>query len=367
MKTVAATLSQLGKDFEIEDVVLDDPRAGEALVEVFASGICHTDAVAQHGGLPFPVPGVLGHEGVGRVLAVGEGVTSCKPGDNVLMTWPSCGSCRNCKAGNPRFCLDLIPMILAGGRADGSTAIKRTDGSALGSHFFGQSSFARHSIVYASGLVPFSTDIPVEAVSALSCGIATGAGAIMNAAHVEPGSSIVIYGAGAVGLSAVMAAALSPATKIVVVEPNQSRRAKALSYGATDVIDPKTDADVVGLVREVCHGPADLALDCSGHTAVVRQTIDSVGMLGTAMLIGAAPAGATFTADHQSTLWGKRIVGTLGGESQSTRFIPALLELQGQGRFPFDELIEYFDFEDINAAQAASASGDVVKPVLRMS
>jgi Zn-dependent alcohol dehydrogenase len=367
MRTTAAVTPERGAPFLIEDVDLDDPRPGEVRVALAACGVCHTDAVARDGDLPFPVPGVLGHEGVGYVDAVGDGVTSVSPGDTVLLGWPWCGRCRNCLAGQPRYCRELGPLLVGGGRPDGTTALTRSDGTPLHSHFFGQSSFARHAIVAERAVVRVRTSTPIEAVGVLACGIATGAGAVLNALRVEPGASIAVFGAGAVGLAAVMAARLTAATRIIAVEPNAGRREKAAKYGATEVIDPGESADVVAAITEICDGPADAALDCTGIAPVIRQAIDSVGMLGTAVLIGAAPAGAEFSADHLSTLWGKRIVGTLGGESQSGRFVPALLELHDQGRFPFTDLIEYFPLDELNDALAASHHGDVIKPVIRMA
>lgn len=366
MRTTAAVLGGRGERLTVEDVTIDEPREGEVLVRLVATGVCHTDAVAVQGDLPFPVPGVLGHEGVGTIEAVGGGVHGHDVGDTVLLGWPWCGQCRNCVSGNPRYCLQLAPLLIGGGRADGSTALHRTDGSALHSHFFGQSSFAHHALVGPSSLIPFSTTAPAESVGVLACGVATGAGAVLNTLDLGPGDSLVVFGAGAVGLAAVMAARLTPATTIVVVEPNAARRGLASKYGATDLIDPAA-GDVVATVHEICRGTADASLDCTGIPAVIRQAIDSVGMLGTAVLIGAAPAGAEFSADHLTTLWGKRIVGTLGGESQSSRFVPALLALHDQGRFPYTELIEYFGLTEINEAMDASRRGDVVKPVLRLS
>jgi Zn-dependent alcohol dehydrogenase len=366
MRTTAAVLASRAERFTVEEVEIDEPRAGEVLVRLVASGVCHTDAVAQQGDLPFPVPGVLGHEGVGRIEALGDGVTGHAVGDTVLLGWPWCGQCRNCLAGQPRYCLQLAPLLIGGGRADGSTSLRRLDGTPLHSHFFGQSSFAQHAIVGPSSLVPFSTTAPTEAVGVLACGIATGAGAVLNTLSLGPGDSLVVFGAGAVGLAAVMAARLTPATTIVVVEPNAARRALASKHGATEVLDP-AGVDVVPAIHEICGGTADAALDCTGIPAVIRQAIDSVGMLGTAVLIGAAPAGAEFSADHLSTLWGKRIVGTLGGESQSPRLVPALLALHDQGRFPFTDLIQYFPLAEINEAIEASRAGDVVKPVLQLS
>ncbi len=364
MRTTAAVTERRGSAFSVQDVNIDDPRPGEVRVALAACGVCHTDAVARDGDLPFPVPGVLGHEGVGHVEAVGDGVASVAVGEPVLLGWPWCGQCRNCLAGHPRYCLQLGPLLVGGGREDGTTALSRLDGSPLHSHFFGQSSFAGHAIVAERAVVPVQTATPLAAVGVLGCGIATGAGAVLNAVRLEPGSSVVVFGAGAVGLAAIMAARLTASTTIIAVEPNPGRRALATKYGATEVIDPRETQDVVGAVHEICGGTADAAFDCTGIGPVIRQAIDSVGMLGTAVLIGAAPAGAEFSADHLTTLWGKRIIGTLGGESR--RFVPALLKLHDQGRFPFTDLIEYFPLDQVNEAIAASHQGDVVKPVLRV-
>jgi aryl-alcohol dehydrogenase len=366
VRATAAVLTEYGAPFTLENVHVDEPKAGEVLVRLIATGICHTDVVTQHGDIPFPVPCVLGHEGVGRIEAVGPGVDGHAAGDTVMLGWPWCGQCRNCQSGNPRFCLNLAALVLGGGRADGTSALSRADGSRLSSHFFGQSSFAELAVVSQSCLVPIASSAPVEAVGVLACGVTTGAGAVLNTLHLGPGDSMVVFGAGAVGLAAIMAARLTPATTIVAVEPHAGRRNLATKYGATEVIDPAT-TDVVGAIHEICGGTADAALDCTGIPSVIRQTIDSVGMLGTAVLIGGAPAGAEFSADHLTTLWGKRIVGSLGGESQSGRFVPALLDLYSQGRFPFTDLIEYFPLGSLNEAIAASAGGDVIKPVLRMS
>src|SRR5215213_9006439 len=232
MRTTAAVLRSHGERFTQEDIAIDEPRAGEVLVRLIATGVCHTDAVAQQGGLPFPLPGVLGHEGVARIEAIGDGVDGHQVGDAVLLGWPWCGRCRNCVSGNPRYCHQLAPLLIGGGRTDGTTALRSSDGSPLHSHFFGQSSFSQHALVHPSSLIPFSTTAPVEAVGVLACGIATGAGAVLNALHLGPGDSIVVFGAGAVGLAAVMAARLTPATTIVVVEPNAARRALASKYGA---------------------------------------------------------------------------------------------------------------------------------------
>jgi aryl-alcohol dehydrogenase len=199
----------------------------------------------------------------------------------------------------------------------------------------------------------------------LACGISTGAGAIFNALKPGLGSTIVVYGTGAVGLSAIMAAKNTGAKTIIGVDLNDSRLALAKKFGATHTINAAT-ANPVEEVKKILGGLADYSIECTGNIKVVRQAIDSVGMLGTACLIGGAPAGAEFSADHISTLWGKRIIGILGGEGTSQKLISGLLALNAQGRFPYDELVVEFPLEQINEALAASYSGDVLKPVLIM-
>jgi len=368
MRATAAIFEKLHAPFAVGDVEVDDAlRPGEALVRVVASGVCHTDALARDGDFPFPAPGVVGHEGSGIVEAVGPGVSSVSPGQKVVIGWPFCGACRNCLDGQPRYCLLLGPLVAGGARGDGSTTLRRVSGEPLHSHFFGQSSFASYSVCAAAALVPVPADAAVELLGPLSCGIATGAGAILNVLRPPAGSSVVIYGAGAVGLAAVMAARLTGATTIIAVDRVSSRLKLARELGATETINvaaPGTDP--VAAVAEICDGPADFALDCTGIVAVLRQAADSVGMRGTVALIGGAPAGAGFTLDHLTTLWGKKVVGILGGEGRSTVLIGALLKLHAQGRFPYDRLVETFPLSAVNEALEASHSGEVVKPVLLM-
>jgi len=368
MRVTAAVFEKLYKPFSVDEVELDPPGPGEVLVQIVATGVCHTDAITRDGDLPFPPPGVLGHEGAGIVAEVGPGVTDVAVGDKVVIGWPWCGQCRNCLDGQPRYCLSLGPLVAGGCRPDGSMPLRRTDGSPLHSHFFGQSSFATYSLCAASSLVPVAADAPVEILGPLACGIGTGAGAVLNALRPGVGSSVVVYGAGAVGLSAVMAAGLTGATTIVAVDRLPARLSLARELGATETIDvSEAGANPVAAVHEICGGPADFSLECTGVIEVVRQAADSVGMRGTCALIGGAPAGASFSLDHMSTLWGKRVIGTLGGEGRSVELIGALIALNKQGRFPYDKLITPFPLESVNDALEASRAGDVIKPVLRMS
>jgi aryl-alcohol dehydrogenase len=367
MRANAAVFEKLFTPLTVAEVEVDRPGPGEALVKIVASGVCHTDAIARDGDMPFPPPGVLGHEGAGIVAAVGAGVSNVAVGDKVVIGWPWCGTCRNCLDGQPRYCLQLGPLVLSGGRADGTTSLRRLDGSPLHSHFFGQSSFASYSICAANALVPVPADADVTLLGPLACGISTGAGAVLNALRPGAGSSVVIFGAGAVGLSAVMAARLTGATEIIAVDRLASRLSLAREFGATETIDVSSPgADPVAATHEICGGPADFSLECTGIVSVLQQAADSVGMRGTVTLIGGAPAGASFSLDHMSTLWGKKVIGTLGGEGRSASFINALIKLNKQGRFPYDRLIKTFPLEQVNEAFEASRSGDVIKPILLM-
>src|ERR1700742_4767986 len=287
----AAVFEKLVMPLSVDEVEIGEPGPGEVLVKVVASGVCHTDALARDGDMPFPAPGVLGHEGAGVVAAVGDGVTNVSVGDKVVIGWPWCGSCRNCLEGQPRYCLSLGPLVIAGSRADGSTSLRRLDGSPLHSHFFGQSSFASYSVCAASALVPVPADTDVSLLGPLACGLSTGAGAVLNALRPHPGSSIVVYGSGAVGLSAIMASRLTAATHIIAVDKLGSRLALATELGATETIHVSSGADPVAAVREICDGPADFSLDCAGNVNVLRQAADPVGMRGPGGVLGGAPPG----------------------------------------------------------------------------
>lgn len=368
MKINALVVEKKNAPFVQEELELEAPGPGEVIVRIVATGVCHTDANTQSGDMPLPLPGVLGHEGSGVVEVVGAGVTNVTQGDHVVIGWPFCGECRNCERGEHRYCLQLGQALVGGARFKGSrsgtSAYTRQDGSVVSGHFFGQSSFADYSLVMASALVKVDKDVPLELLGPLACGITTGAGAVFNTANPSPGESIVIYGAGAVGLAAVMAAVNTPATKIIAIDLHDERLALARELGATHTIN-SGQADALEEILRICRGTADYVLECTGSIRVVEQAAEAVGMLGTLILIGGAPAEARFSLDHLRTLWGKRIVGTLGGSSTSNRLIPALIELYRTGRFPFDRLVRYYGFDDIETAMADSKAGKTIKPVLK--
>lgn len=367
MKIDAYVVEGVNAPFVREELELDPPGPGEVLVRVVATGVCHTDLNTQSGDVPLPLPGILGHEGSGVVEALGEGVTDFEIGDHVVMGWPYCGECRNCVRGEHRYC-ERIGEALCGGHRlrgplAGTSAYHRANGGPISGHFFGQSSFANYSIADASSLVKVDKDIPLELLGPLACGITTGAGAVFNTAQPEPGESVVIFGAGAVGLAAVMAAATTAAATIIAVDLHDSRLELATEFGATHTINSKHE-DAIARILEICGGPANYVIDCTGSVKVIEMAAEAVGMLGTLILIGGAPAEARVSFDHLRTLWGQRIVGTLGGGSTSRQLIPGLLALYKRGRFPFDRLVKTYSFDDIDTAIAEAGSGATVKAVL---
>lgn len=370
MKIDAYVVEGINEPFVREELELDNPGPGEALVRVVATGVCHTDLNTQSGDMPLPLPGVFGHEGSGIVEAVGEGVTDIKPGDHVIMGWAFCGECHNCVRGEHRYCLNVGAELLAGVRLHGpdagASAYSRMDGTSVSGHFFGQSSFATYSLTRANALVKVDDDIDLNLLGPLACGITTGAGAVLNTAKPGPGESIVIIGTGAVGLAAIMAARNTPATTIIAMDIQDSRLELAREFGATHTVNTR-DKDIVEAVNEICDGPADYVIDCTGNIRVIEQAADAVGLMGTFILVGGAPAEARFSLDHMRTLFGKTVVGTLGGSSNSRTLIPALIDLYRQGRFPFDRLVSFYGFDELDQAIADAHEGGTIKAVLKVS
>lgn len=369
MRIRALVVEKKDAPFVEQEIDLEEPARGEVLVRIVASGVCHTDAITRAGDMPMPFPSVLGHEGAGIVERVGEGVTSVAPGDRVIIGWPSCGECRNCLDGQPRYCLRTGEALVSGrrfkGERRGTTAYSR-NGEPLNGHFFGQSSFATHSIASADALVKVDNSVPIELLGPLACGIATGAGAVLNEARPRLGDSILVVGVGAVGLAAIMAARNSGVTKTIAADIHDSRLKLAEEFGATHTINSRR-TDLVEGVRRITGSTVDFAFDCTGVIPVIEQAAETVGMLGTLVLIGGAPANARFSLDHLRTLWGKRVIGVLGGGGRSSQLITGLVDLYRQGRFPFDRLVRYYELGEIEQALADSASGEVVKPILRVS
>jgi aryl-alcohol dehydrogenase len=363
MKIKAAVVREKGGPFNIEEIELDEPRADEVLVRIASTGLCHTDLVARMQFLPIPLPGVFGHEGAGVVEKVGAQVGKVKPGDHVATSFLSCGTCTNCKKGMPGWCSEFRRLNFGGRRADGSTTMKKGNQTIYGS-FFGQSTFASHALVTERNVVKVPSDVPLEILSPMGCGIQTGAGGVINTLKAKPGSSIAIFGIGSVGLSAIMAAAVSGCTKIIGIDVVDERLNLAKEFGATDIINSKA-VDPVKQIQELTGGGIEYTLECTGIPKVLRQAVDSLMMGGTCGLIGVAPVGVEVNLEMQTILDGRTIKGIVEGDCISDIFIPQLIELYKQGHFPFDRLLKFYSLEQINEAAEDSEKGRTLKAVLK--
>jgi aryl-alcohol dehydrogenase len=364
MKIKAAVVREKSGPFVFENLDLDEPRDDEVLVRVVGAGVCHTDLVAREQYLPVPLPVVLGHEGAGVVEKVGSRVTKVTPGDHVAMSYLACGVCNSCKKGRPTHCATwFVSNIAAGARPDGSATMRKGKEAIHGS-FFGQSSFANFALASEQNVVKVPKDLPLEIMGPLGCGIQTGAGGVINSLAARPGSSIAIFGAGSVGMSAIMAAVVCGCTTIIAVDINNQRLKTAKKFGATHTINSGKTNPVEQIIA-ITGGGADYTLECSGIPAVLRQAVDSLAWGGVCGLIGAAPAGSEVSLDMLTVLNGRTVKGIVEGDSIPDVFIPQLIELYRQGRFPFDRMITFYSFDEINKAAEDSEKGKVIKAVVR--
>jgi aryl-alcohol dehydrogenase len=360
----AAVCRQPGAGFQVEDLAVDDPRPDEVLVRFTATGLCHTDLEVAAGRMPTPFPVVAGHEGAGVVEDVGAAVTGFRRGDRVVASFSSCGTCRNCLNGRPAYCPQHFPLNFGARRADGSTGLRDAAGEPVHDHFFGQSSFAGYGLCRPSSLVRIpDTAAPDTVLAPLGCGVLTGAGAVWNVLRVPPGSTVAVFGAGAVGLSAVMAAVVAGAARIIVSDVQPSRLDLASRLGATDVVDA-TGGTAVEQTRELTGGAGvEFSVECTGIPDVMAQAVAALAPLGSAAILGVA-AGAHLRTDAFALLEGRSVTGSIVGHQAPAVLVPRVLDLHGKGRFPLDALIRTYPLDDIGKAVDDVRSGAAVKAVL---
>lgn len=364
MRISAAVAEGHDRPFRIVEVELDTPRPDEVLVKIVAVGLCHTDIAVKQGEI-LPPPAVLGHEGSGVVVAVGSDVAGIAAGDCVVLSFSSCGTCRNCSSGTPSYCTGPIANAFGGTRADGSPTI-HIGGEPVAANFFGQSSFATHALVRARNVVKVADHLPLDHLGPLGCGIQTGAGTVLRALDCRPGAAIAILGSGAVGLSAVMAARLRGCDPIIVVEPHAARRSLALELGATHAIAP-LDGGIGAAILSVAAGGIEYLIDTTGQVAVCSDAASAMAKKGVVALLGAAPPGTPVPGDYGMLLQrGVTIRGVAFGDSDPAVFIPELIAHYERGEFPFDRLLGFYSFRDINRAIEDQHLGRCVKAVLRM-
>ncbi len=360
----AALIEKPGEDFHMETLELAEPKEGEALVKIAACGVCHTDDVARNQIIPVPLPAVFGHEGCGTIEALGPGMGDFRPGDRVLFSFGYCGACDNCRSGHPYACLHNRRLNFSGEHHDGSHRLSRNGQSV--SAFFGQGAFAEYAVVHRNNLIPAPDDLPLALLAPLGCGIQTGAGAVLNYLKAEPGSSILITGCGAVGLSAVMAARIAGCGTIIACDVVPERLALAGELGATHTLNAREVPDIPEAVRSLTGGyGVRYAVDCTGSGKSVRTSLVSVRPLGTCAVVGATQE-LTIHVENELMGAAKTLGGVVEGCCVPQLFIPKLLEFYRAGRFPFDRLVTYYPFEETNAAFADTKVGRVVKAVLKM-
>jgi aryl-alcohol dehydrogenase len=361
----AAVVRKKGGPFVIEKLRMGEPRDDEVLVRIVATGMCHTDMIVRDQMYPVPQPIVLGHEGAGIVEKVGPRVGKVRRGDHVVLSFMSCGACRQCLQGRPNNCENFNAHNFSGGRADGSGSLADERG-AVHDHFFGQSSFSTFALANERNVVKVTKEAPLELLGPLGCGIQTGAGAVMNALKVSHGASFAAFGSGAVGLAALMAARAVGATTIIAVDVIPARLALAKDLGATHAVNA-SDADPVAAIKEITGGGVQFALETTGLPPVVRQAVDALGVRGTLGIVGAAPPATEIKVDITEFMqMAKTIYGIIEGDSVPDVFIPQLIDLYLQGRFPFDKLVKFYPFERINEAAQDSERGLTVKPIIRI-
>lgn len=359
IKVRAAVAWEAGAPLSSAEIELDDPREDEILVRVEACGVCHTDEASRLGLPPVNFPIVLGHEGAGVVEHAGAHVRKVRPGDRVLFTPDYCGHCEQCRLGYTPYCDDAARLSFAG------SPRAACDGKRVRTSFFGQSSFATRAVVNERNIVPVPADAPLHLLAGLTCGIQTGAGAILNAMPVGAPDAVAVFGSGAVGLSAVMAAVASGARSVVAVDRVPSRLSVALELGATHVIDPSGRAlpSVVEEVVGATGGGAKSVLDTTSDPDVILAGVESLAAHGTCSVI--TGSGAPVAVPPGALLMkGRKLRGTVGGHINPTVFIPRLIEMYQQGRFPFDRLVKNYPFAEVSGAMADSLAGGTIKPVL---
>jgi aryl-alcohol dehydrogenase len=365
MQITAAVVNEKSAPFVIDTLELTAPRADELVVRVVASGMCQTDLHGRDGYFSSPYPAVYGHEGAGIVHAVGDVVDDFAPGDHLVMSFPWCGTCANCRGGQINHCLNGRKLKMGGTRGDDSTLLAK-NGAPVYSAFFQQSSFGTFALTQARWAVKVRKDAPLEQLGPLACSGQTGAGAVLNVLKPGRGDSIAIFGVGAVGLSALMAARISGCDPIIAVDVHAHRLALARELGATHTIDYKACGDAVKAVRDIAGSGVRFAAETSALPVVLRQAIEALLPGGTCVLLGSAPKGTDASFEMPFLQQGRSVRGVVQGDSVPKDFIPKLVDLVVAGKFPIEKIITFYDFADINRAAQESSAGLTIKPVLRM-
>jgi aryl-alcohol dehydrogenase len=366
MQGTAAVLRQPNKPYTIEPISFEAPRPGEILIRIHAVGICHTDMVFASGAMGSPFPLILGHEGAGVVEQIGEGVTKVAPGQKVLLTFNSCGHCSQCHQSNPAYCHEFVALNFACVRPDGSSSARDRSGP-VAARFFGQSSFASHAIAQERNVIRLPDDADLTSLAPLGCGIQTGVGAVLRSLNAQAGSTLVVLGGGAVGLSAVLGGKIAGCSTILVIEPLAARRQLALELGAHHAIDPES-GDTAEQVKAILPQGANNIVDTSGNVGAISASLSMLAPHGTLGLVG-VPGSLEAVLPLPivpAITFGYTIKGIIEGDSDPDEFLPELIALHAAGKLPIERFSTVYPFEQINQAIADSHSGKCVKAILEL-
>ena len=368
METRAAVAFEAGKPLEVTTVRLEGPRAGEVLVEIHATGICHTDEFTRSGEDPEGLfPAILGHEGAGVVLEVGEGVTSLKPGDHVIPLYtPECRQCEYCLNPKTNLCQAIRTTQGKGVMPDGSSRFSTLDGEPI-LHYMGCSTFANHTVLPEIALAKIREDAPFEIVCYIGCGVTTGIGAVINTAKVEVGSTAIVFGLGGIGLNVIQGLRLAGARRIVGVDVNPDKRSMAERFGMTDFVNPKeVEGDLVPHLVDLTGGGGDYTFDATGNVGVMRTALEAAHKgWGQSIIIGVAPAGAEISTRPFQLVTGRSWRGTAFGGARGRTDVPRIVDWYMDGKIEIDPMITHrLKLDEINRGFDLMHSGESIRSVV---
>jgi len=369
MRVRAAVAHRAGAPLTIEDVELEGPRAGEVLVEIKATGVCHTDAFTLSGKDPEGLfPAILGHEGAGVVVDVGAGVKSLKKGDHVIPLYtPECRECSYCTSGKTNLCQAIRGTQGKGLMPDGTSRFSLRGEPVL--HYMGTSTFASYTVVPEIALAKIRADAPFDKVCYIGCGVTTGIGAVINTAKVRPGDNVVVFGLGGIGLNVLQGARMAGADMIVGVDLNPARRAIAEAFGMTHFVNPREgEGDLVAHLVELTRGGADFSFECIGNVEVMRQALECCHKgWGTSVIVGVAGAGQEISTRPFQLVTGRVWKGTAFGGAKGRTDVPRIVDWYMEGKIKIDPLITHtLPLDRINDAFDLMHSGESIRAVVTM-
>ncbi len=366
MKSKAAIAFSAGEPLSIEEVDLEGPKSGEVLIEVMATGVCHTDAYTLSGGDPEGLfPSILGHEGAGIVREVGDGVDTLQAGDHVIPLYtPECRQCKFCLSGKTNLCGAIRETQGQGLMPDGTSRFSLKGENLF--HYMGTSTFSNFTVLPEIALAKIREDAPFDKVCYIGCGVTTGLGAVINTAKVEPGSTVAVFGLGGIGLNVIQGARLVGADRIIGIDTNPKKEALARRFGLTDFINPESSADVTTEIIDLTDGGVDYSFECIGKPEVMRQALESCHKgWGESVIIGVAAAGEEISTRPFQLVTGRTWKGTAFGGAKGRSDVPRIVDWYMDGKINIDDLITHqFQLENINEAFDVMHAGEGIRSVV---